>query len=215
MLNVVAFTFNAFEENTYIISNEKNHCWIVDPGMFSDEERQILFQHIDKQQLIPQAIINTHTHIDHIFGVRALINKYGIPFGIHRAEQPILERAAAYSAMFGFQMDDAPGASFFIEENTTMMLGAEAITILFTPGHSPGSICFYYPKGGWAIAGDVLFSGSIGRTDLPGGDHDTLIKSISTQLLTLPGATRILPGHGPATTIEQEAKHNPFLTKVA
>jgi glyoxylase-like metal-dependent hydrolase (beta-lactamase superfamily II) len=211
MLNINFFTFNAFEENTYIISNEKKQCWIVDPGMADANEVSALMSHLENKQLQPQAIINTHAHLDHIFGVKPLIDKYNIPFGIHELELPVLERAESTAAMFGIRLTDVPKASFYIKENTPLQLGDDSVEVLLTPGHSPGSISFYYPKGNWAVAGDVLFSGSIGRTDLPGGDFDTLISSIRSQLFTLPGMTTVLPGHGPSTTIEEEKNSNPFL----
>lgn len=211
MLNISFFTFNAFEENTYIIRNEKNQCWIVDPGMADESEIAAMDEYLTSNNLQPQAIINTHAHLDHIFGVKPLVDKYNIPFGIHQQELPVLERAEATAAMFGIQLSNVPKASFYIKHGTPLQLGDDTVEVLLTPGHSPGSISFYYPKGNWLLAGDVLFSGSIGRTDLPGGDFDTLISSIRTQLFTLPGITTVLPGHGPATTIEEEKRTNPFL----
>lgn len=210
MLNVNFFTFNAFDENTYVITNEKKQCWIVDPGMNSDAETKQLTAFIHDKQLTPQAIINTHAHLDHIFGVQALIDRYHIPFGIHEQETHVLKMAAASAAMFGFHFPTAPVPTFFIKEGT-LKLGDDTLQVFHTPGHSPGSISFYYPEGNWVISGDVLFSGSIGRTDLPGGSFETLIISIRTHLFTLPAITTVLSGHGDATTIGQEKKHNPFL----
>lgn len=211
MLNIHFFTFNAFQENTYIISNHKKECWIVDPGMYEQRETNEFISFIEKNQLVPQAIINTHAHLDHIFGVQAVINKYGIPFGIHEQELPILKRGADTAAMFGMPFKDLPEANFFIEDGKKMKLGDDEIKVFYTPGHSPGSISFYYPEGNWVIAGDVLFNGSIGRTDLPGGNFDTLIVSIRTHLFALPENTTVLSGHGPSTTIGNEKKYNPFL----
>lgn len=211
MLNVVFFTFNPFEENTYIISNEHKQCWIVDPGMFDDNEVATVKNYINSNGLQPQGIINTHAHIDHILGVQELVNTYNIPFGIHHDELPILQRAEATAAMFGFRLKDAPQQSHFISEKETLKLGDDTLQVFLTPGHSPGSISFYYEPGKWVIAGDVLFNGSIGRTDLPGGDFNTLISSIKTHLFTLPNDTQVLSGHGPATTIGDEQRDNPFL----
>lgn len=211
MLNVHFFTFNAFEENTYIISNHKKECWIVDPGMYEKRETDEFISFIEKEQLQPKSIINTHAHLDHIFGVNAIKEKYGIEFGIHQAELPVLKRGAETAAMFGIRFGNVPVADFYIADGKPLQLGDDFVDVSFTPGHSPGSVSFYYPEGGWVIAGDVLFSGSIGRTDLPGGNFDTLIKSIRTQLLTLPDNTTVLSGHGPATTIGDEKKYNPFL----
>ena len=211
MLNVIFFTFNAFEENTYVISNEKNECWIVDPGMYHPEEVEQLAAYIAQKQWVPKGIINTHAHLDHIFGVNALKALYHIPFAIHQAELPVLNMAAATAGMFGFELADVPSADHFIKEGTPLPLGTDTLDVRFTPGHSPGSISFYYAPGNWVISGDVLFAGSIGRTDLPGGSHATLIDSIKKQLLVLPGATQVLSGHGGATTIDAEKKSNPFL----
>jgi hydroxyacylglutathione hydrolase len=211
MLNVNFFTFNAFEENTYIIANEKKECWIVDPGMYGDRETAKMIAYITDKQLQPQAIINTHAHIDHIFGVQALKDTYNIPFGIHEQELPVLKMGAGSATLFGFDFKQAPEPDFFIKENEPLRLGNDTIKVLFTPGHSPGSISFYYSGGNWVIGGDVLFAGSIGRTDLPGGSLDILLNSIRTQLFTLPSATTVLSGHGPATMVGNEQKHNPFL----
>ncbi len=211
MLNVSFFTFNAFDENTYIITNEKKQCWIVDPGMYHDDEKDALFSFITQNQLQPQAIINTHTHLDHIFGVQSVIDKYGIPFGVHKQESEVLKMAAGSATMFGFDFKNIPHPTFFITEGEPLLLGDDVLQVFHTPGHSPGSISFYYPKGNWVISGDVLFLGSIGRTDLPGGNTDTLLNSIRKHLFTLPGETKVLSGHGPATNIAEEKMHNPFL----
>jgi hydroxyacylglutathione hydrolase len=211
MLNVVFFTFNPFEENTYIITNEQKQCWIVDPGMYYPEEVKKLTTYIQDKQLQPQGIINTHAHLDHIFGVQALMDKYDIPFGIHLSEKPVLDMAIASAAMFGIELASAPVATHYISEKETLQLGSDTLEVRFTPGHSPGSISFYYAPGNWVISGDVLFEGSIGRTDLPGGSLETLLNSIKTQLFTLPGNTQVLSGHGQATHIDEEKKYNPFL----
>jgi len=211
MLNVVVFTFNLFEENTYLISNENNECWIVDPGMYAPDEVKQFTEYIDKKGLKPVAIINTHTHLDHIFGVQALKDKYGIPFGIHEKELPVLQMCQPTAQMFGFDIQQVPVQDFFIKEGTPLRLGADTVDVRFVPGHSTGSIAFYYAPGNWVIGGDVLFNGSIGRTDLPGGSFDILIHSIRTQMFTLPGDTKLLSGHGHATTIKHEIQHNPFL----
>ena len=211
MLNINFFTFNAFEENTYVISNEKNECWIIDPGMYDKREVAQITSYITDKQLQPKAIINTHTHLDHIFGVQALVDKYHIPFGIHEQELDVLKMAAGSATLFGFDLGKPPQPTFFIKTGTPLQLGDDMLDVFFTPGHSPGSISFYYPKGNWVVSGDVLFAESIGRTDLPGGSFEVLLNSIRSSLFTLPGDTTVLPGHGPATTIAHEQKNNPFL----
>jgi len=211
MLNVIFFTYNSFQENTYLLINEKKQCWIIDPGMYDKRETEEFISYIEKEGLQPQAIINTHAHIDHIFGVQALVDKYDIPFGMHEMETEVLRMAAGSAVVFGFKMDKVPKPTFFIPVDKPLHLGSDVVEVFHTPGHSPGSISFYSAKGNWVIAGDVLFSGSIGRTDLPGGNFDTLISSIRRHLFTLPDETIVYSGHGPATQIGEEKAHNPFL----
>jgi glyoxylase-like metal-dependent hydrolase (beta-lactamase superfamily II) len=211
MLQIAAFTFNPFQENTYILINENKECWIVDPGMMGADEEQVMFSYIEENGLKPQQIINTHAHIDHVLGVDALKQKYKIPFGMHSFEQPVLANAKGSAMLFGIPLGAAPVADFFIPENKSLQLGSDTLEVRLAPGHSPGSIVFYYEPGQWVIGGDVLFQGSVGRTDLPGGNHETLMQSIAQQMYTLPDATKVYSGHGPATTIGQEKKTNPFV----
>lgn len=212
MLKIHAFTFNGFSENTYVISNAAKQCWIVDPGMSNASEERQFFDFIKREGLVPAAIINTHTHIDHVFGVQAVIDQYGIPFGIHKDDAIVLQGARGSAMLFGFSFPSTPQPTFFIEEGKLLSLGEEdAVQVLLTPGHSPGSVCFYSGKDEWLIGGDVLFAGSIGRTDLPGGNHATLIQSIEEKLLPLPDSTVVYPGHGPSTTIGVEKRSNPWL----
>jgi len=210
MLNIEAFVFNAFQENTYVLYNEQKQCWIIDPGMYDEREINGFIQYLNDNKLEPQAIINTHGHLDHIFGIKALKDKYNIRFGIHEGETPVLNNAVGSAMLFGFQMSENPIPDFYIKEGETISLGDDKLEVRFTPGHSPGSVSFYYPNGNWVIAGDALFAGSIGRTDLPGGNHEILLNSIHTQLFNLPGNTLVYSGHGPATSIENEVRYNPF-----
>lgn len=212
MLKVTAFTFNPFQENTYILSNGKKECWIIDPGMYGADEERKLFDYIETNQLKPQQVINTHAHIDHVLGIDAIKQKFSIPFGIHQMETPVLANAMGSAMLFGIKMGSAPVADFFISEHSKLQLGEDELEVRFAPGHSPGSIVFYSKEGNWLIGGDVLFNGSIGRTDLPGGNHETLLKSITSQLYTLPDATVVYSGHGPHTTIGQEKRSNPFVS---
>lgn len=211
MLQIAAFTFNPFQENTYILINENKECWIVDPGMMGADEDKVMFTFIDENGLKPQQIINTHAHIDHVLGIDALKQKYKITFGMHSLEQPVLANAKGSAMLFGIPLGATPVADFFIEENKSLQLGTDTVEVRLAPGHSPGSIVFYYEPGQWVIGGDVLFNGSVGRTDLPGGSHETLMQSITQQMYTLPDATKVYSGHGPATTIGQEKKTNPFI----
>ncbi len=210
MLRVKTFTFNAFQENTYLIINDSGSCWIVDPGMYDSFETKELLGYIAKEGLNPVAVVNTHAHLDHIFGVEACKDAYKIPFHVHQAELPVLKNAKISAQLYGFQLSEEPKADHWITPGF-MDFEGEEVEIRLTPGHSPGSVVFYYKSGGWCVAGDVLFQGSIGRTDLPGGNHETLMNSISSQMLTLPDDTIIYPGHGPSTTINDEKRFNPFL----
>lgn len=211
MLQVHRFTFNPFQENTYIISNELAQCWIVDPGLSTDAEQQEMLAYIGSKQLKPVAIINTHTHIDHILGVDFIAHHFNIPFFIHEKELPILQNAANTAKMFGFQYEGVQTQAQFISEQKNYPLGSDNIEILLVPGHSPGSIALYSKEDKWVISGDALFAGGIGRTDLLMGDYDTLIQSIKNELLTLPDEIIVYSGHGGTTTILSERKNNPFL----
>jgi glyoxylase-like metal-dependent hydrolase (beta-lactamase superfamily II) len=211
MLHIQSFTFNPFQENTYIIFNEHKDCWIVDPGMSNSSEEKVLCDYILANHLVPKAILNTHAHIDHILGIDFVANKYGIPFFLHEKELPILNNASNTAKMFGFQYNGVQTVPKFISEKEALKLGDDTLSVKFVPGHSPGSIAFYYQGGNWIISGDALFAGSIGRTDLMFGDYNTLINSIKTQLLTLAGNTIIYSGHGPQTNILTERESNPFL----
>ena len=214
MLRIETFTFNPFQENTYLVINEKKQCWIVDPGMYDSKETNYFFDQIEKNGLQPQAVINTHTHIDHIFGVQACKERYSIPFMMHEKDLPVLQGAKGSAMLFGFDFITTPQPDHFINEGKPLFLNDEKIDVRFTPGHSPGSIVFYYAAGNWLLGGDVLFNSSIGRTDLPGGNFETLIDSIRTQLLVLPDETIVYPGHGPSTMIGKEKLHNPFLQDI-
>lgn len=212
MLQLHAFTFNPFSENTYVVFNEQHDCWIFDPGMYEAAEVNALTSWLEEKGLTPKAIINTHAHIDHIFGIQPLTAKYNIPFYLHEADVPLIERSAQQAAMFGLAWTAAPPhPTRYLTHGEMLDLGTDRIEVRYAPGHAPGHVVFYHAPGNWLIGGDVLFAGSIGRTDLPGGDMDTLLDSIRTQLFTLPDETIVLPGHGGATTIGEEKATNPYL----
>lgn len=210
MLQVVKFTFGPFSENTYLLYNQDNEAWIIDPGMSNDFEEKQLSDFVTNKNLVLKKIINTHAHIDHILGVDYLKKKYGIGFGIHEADLPILEKALLSAQHYNLPLEQQPHADFFIEEGL-LNLGNQVLEVRLAPGHSPGSIVFYYQEGQWMIGGDVLFDGSVGRTDLPTGDFQKLEKSIKTQLYSLPSETLVYTGHGAETTIGKEKQSNPFV----
>lgn len=211
MLQIQSFTFNPFQENSFVLYNEHKECWIIDPGMSNSNEEQELMAYINSNQLNPKAIINTHAHIDHILGIDFVANHFQIPFWLHEKELPILNNAAITAKMFGFDYDGVKTVPQFISEKNELLLGTERVEVRFVPGHSPGSIALYSKDGNWVISGDALFAGSIGRTDLMFGDYDTLIHSIKSQLLVLPENTVVNSGHGPITNIKTEKNSNPFL----
>jgi len=211
MLSIKAFTFNPVEENTYVLYNENRECCIIDPGCYFDQERATLKEFIEKSGLRPVLLLNTHCHLDHVFGNKFVHDSWNLTLHIHEKEKIVLETAPIAGKTWQLPFDNYEGPLVMIKEGKTLKIGDDEIEIRFAPGHSPGSVCFYHEAGGFVIGGDVLFNGSIGRTDLPGGDYATLINSIQTQLFTLPDETRVYSGHGPMTTIGFEKMNNPFV----
>lgn len=210
-LELASFTFNPFQENTYILHDKTRECYIIDPGCFGPEEEKELKDFIEGKKLKPTKLILTHAHIDHVMGCRFVKNTWDIPMYMHRAEIPVLESTNRVGQMYGIPVATPPPADAFLEDGDTIALGEHELQVLFTPGHSPGSISFYYAAQQLLISGDVLFQGSIGRTDLPGGDFATLENSIRTKLYTLPEEVKVYSGHGPHTTIGREKRGNPFV----
>lgn len=212
MANVVKLTFNDFQENTYIVYDDTRECVIFDPGCFQSYEEEELSNKIRSLNLKPVRLINTHCHLDHVFGNKYVAEQYQLGLEIHRGELRVLDAVPEVCLMYGLPpAAPSPAPSRFIEAGEIIEFGESRLEALFTPGHSPASLSFYCRESGFVIAGDVLFYGSIGRTDLPGGNFNTLIQSIREQLLVLPDETLIYPGHGPHTTIGFERDHNPFL----
>ncbi|MBA4166847.1 MAG: MBL fold metallo-hydrolase [Chitinophagaceae bacterium] len=211
MFTIRQFTFNPIQENTYVIFNEKDECLIIDPGCYFENERKELTDFIDINKLVPKCLLNTHCHLDHIFGNKLIAERYGLPVRFHRMEKRVFDNAPAAGLSWNMPLENYTGELIFLEEGSDVALGDLLFRVLFTPGHSPGSISFYCEKEKILFSGDVLFRQGIGRTDLPGGNYDTLISSINTQLLTLPENTTVYPGHGPKTTIGYEKINNPFL----
>lgn len=211
MLQVKKFTFNPFQENTYVLYDETKECVIIDPGCYTPEEKAELFKFIQAEGLKPTLLLNTHCHIDHVLGNQFVFNSFGLNPHIHPQEEVVLNFAGTAGKMYGVFLEESPAAVKDLLNDELIHFGDTYLKILFTPGHSPGSVCFYNVESKVIIAGDVLFLQSIGRTDLPMGDMDTLMHSIKTQLLSLPNDVIVHPGHGPHTTIGSERKSNPFL----
>jgi glyoxylase-like metal-dependent hydrolase (beta-lactamase superfamily II) len=205
------FTFNPFQENTYLLYDETGECIIFDPGCYDEREKARLLSFIEGNNLKPVRLINTHCHIDHVFGNLFVSKTWNLPLEIHRDELPVLEAAPLLAPYFGVKiLEPSPAPGHFIEDGDYIVFGKSKLKAILTPGHSPSSLSFYCEEDKFLIAGDVLFRESIGRTDLPGGDYDTLIKSIKEKLLPLGDDVRVYPGHGPSTTISHERRHNPF-----
>ena len=211
MLSVKAFTFNPVEENTYVLYNEQKQCCIIDPGCYFPEERNGLKTFLIDSDITPTLLLNTHCHLDHVFGNKFIHDTWKLILHIHKEEKQVLEYAPAAGQMWQMPFENYEGELVYLKEGEKIKFGNDELKILFTPGHSPGSVCFYNEAGGFVISGDVLFNLSIGRTDLPGGNYEMLINSIQTQLFTLPDDTKVYPGHGQMTTIGFEKMNNPFV----
>lgn len=211
MLNVQSFTFSPVQENTYILYNEERLCCIIDPGCYFASEEMELSKFIDEHKLTPILLLNTHCHLDHIFGNRFIHKKYGLELHLHKLEKQVLDFGPISGQRWQLPFENYDGPLHFFEEGDNIKIGKDELKILFAPGHSPGHVCFYNKQDKFLIGGDVLFNGSVGRTDLPGGDFATLEKSIRTQLYTLPADVVVYPGHGSPTTIGDEMKGNPFV----
>jgi hydroxyacylglutathione hydrolase len=210
-MTVSGFTFNAFSENTYLLHDASGQCAIIDPGCYSRAEQEALRNFIEAQKLEVVLLLNTHCHIDHVLGNQFVVDTYKVPFLIHEADLATLRSVPAYAPSYGLPSYSPAEPTGFLTPETPVRFGNTELEIRFAPGHAPGHVVFYHSPTATVIGGDVLFQGSIGRTDLPGGDFDTLIQSIKTQLLTLPDEVTVYPGHGPATTIGVERRTNPFL----
>lgn len=212
MTNVIKLTFNPFQENTYIVYDDSKECIIFDPGCYHGHEREELAQTIERQQLKPVQLINTHCHVDHVFGNRFVHETYGLPLACHEGELPVLAAVEQACMMYGIPYPDkSPEPERYLKAEEIIRFGETELKALFTPGHSPASLSFYCEQDQFVIGGDVLFRESIGRTDLPGGDHATLLDSIRRTLFVLPDEVVVYPGHGPQTTIGYEKANNPFL----
>ncbi len=207
-LRLQRFTVGPLAENAYLLADTKGkRAVLVDPG----DEAARLGRALGENGLELASIWLTHAHFDHVGAVAELKERYGVPVLLHPADNELLAHAAAAAAHWGITIEQPPPADGELSDGQVLTLGGAEVHALFTPGHAPGHIAFYLPAANTVIAGDALFQGSVGRTDLPFGDYEALIRSIKTKLLTLPEATVVLPGHGPETTIGAEARSNPFL----
>jgi len=211
MLFVKIFALNPIQENTYILYNEKGNAFIIDPGCYFNAERDLLKKFLEENKLTPVKLLNTHCHLDHVFGNKWVAETFGLELHIHPLEEKMLEFAPISGKNWNLPFENYVGKLHFLNEGDKIMLDDDELEILLLPGHSQGSIGFYCKNQNFVIAGDVLFYESIGRTDLPGGNHETLLSSIREKLFMLPNETIVYNGHGQPTTIEHEKQHNPYL----
>ena len=207
------FIFNHFGTNCYIVYDEQSkECAIVDPGMEANYEDAQLYQFIERLQLTPTLLLLTHAHIDHICGLRQVAEKYHLPVTMHCDGNKMLGQAEIYGIIMGFSTGNMSDlATVHADDGTILHVGNIDIECRFVPGHCPGSLCFVIPSEETVITGDALFQGSIGRTDLPGGNYQQLITNLKEKILPLPDNYLVLPGHGEHSTIGDEKKYNSFL----
>ena len=211
MANVQSFVNNPYQENTYILFDETGECVIIDPGMETASEQNAVVNFIRNNNLKPVLLLNTHCHIDHVLGNKFIFDQYGLKPKFNEGELPLLEAVAAYAPSMGIRYELSPVPDEYLPETGTVTFGNTTLHLIFAPGHSPAHLCFYDITGNLLIGGDVLFRGSIGRSDLPGGNFTQLINNIEQKLLLLPDDCTVYPGHGPETTIGYEKVTNPFL----
>lgn len=211
MLSVNIFVFSPVAENTYILFNEEKKAIIIDPGCYYEEEKNQLSSFLQSNNLTPVQLINTHCHLDHVFGNKWVYETFGLELYLHKNEEMVLNYAPVAGKNWGLPFENYSGPLHFLHQNDTVQLGTDILKVLETPGHSPGSISLYCKAQKFVVSGDVLFKESIGRTDLPGCNHAALINSIRTELFVLPDDVVVYSGHGQETTIGHEKKYNPFL----
>lgn len=211
-LIVKTFTFNPFQENTYLLYNELGEALIIDPGCSDRSEKEALSSFVQEKKLNVLALLNTHAHIDHVLGNAFVVDKYKVDFYLHKLDLPTLEAVGSYAHVYGFpSYEKSPLPTHFIEDGERLKFGSIELVVIFGPGHAPGHVAFYEAKNNLLLGGDILFQGSFGRVDLPGGDLNTLKNTIHQRIFTLPDDTVVYPGHGPTTRIGVEKKSNYIL----
>ena len=212
MLYLKSFCFNPFQQNTYLLYDNEGTAFIIDPGNYTSSENSLVKNFIEEKNLNLKRLLLTHAHIDHILGNKFIFETYGLLPEMHQEEVFFIDRMLETGSMYGVPCDPSPYPEKFIIPGDKINLGSYQFETIFTPGHSPGSISFYNEENKILISGDVLFQNSIGRPDLPKGDHETLIQSIKQKLFCLPDDVKVFSGHGLSTTIGHEKQYNPFLT---
>ncbi len=212
MLKIKKFVVNPLQENSLVVYDESKECIIIDAGFYYGEEEDEVCHFIEKNELTPVRLINTHCHFDHLMGVEFLRKKYALKLEAHKDDAFLIDRATLQAKSFGFEMQAVSPIDVFISEKDKIVFGNSELEIIHVPGHAPGHVALYSKADNTLIAGDILFYGSVGRADLPGGDYNTLIQNIKNKLLVLPEDTLVYCGHGPETNIGFEKQNNPFLT---
>lgn len=215
MLTVQIFPFSPYQENTMVVSDGSGECVIIDPGCYTSQEQTILSSYIEKEGLKVSKLINTHGHIDHMLGNKFVMSTYEVPFYAHQKIIAELDSVPGYASMMGMNPDPSPHPTNFLDHGDTVGFGNTTFDIFFTPGHSVSHISLYHAATKELFSGDVLFQGSIGRTDLPGGSFEVLMQSIFDHLLPLDDDVTVYPGHGPTTTIGAERVTNMFIQQYA
>jgi hydroxyacylglutathione hydrolase len=211
-MEIYKLVFSPIEVNTYILADQSNDCAIIDCGCYDSSEFEELVRFIEGKKLNPVLLLNTHCHLDHVFGNRFMLEKYNLKTLSCADDEINRKKAVQHAALFGLTMTEPPEPEGFITDNQVIIFGSTELKALHVPGHSAGSLAFYSEKNGCVFTGDALFAGSIGRTDLEGGDYDVLVKSIKNKLFVLPPSTVVYPGHGSQTTIMKESMTNPYFS---
>jgi glyoxylase-like metal-dependent hydrolase (beta-lactamase superfamily II) len=214
MVNIKNFVFNPFGENTYVVWDEQGECIVIDPGAYSRGEKQQLAEFIRAEGLGPVMAVCTHGHVDHMLGVQAFKDEFGVPFALHAADGFLIDSAPTHGAIYGFNVGEIPTREIDLSEQDMVQFGNSRLRIIHTPGHTPGHVCLFDEAGKQLFTGDTMFRESIGRTDLPGGDYSWIMRSILDKILPLGGDVEIFTGHGPKSSISHEVLYNPFITEV-
>jgi glyoxylase-like metal-dependent hydrolase (beta-lactamase superfamily II) len=214
MLHIHSFCFNPFQENTYVLYNDQKEAIIIDPGMYSELEFKQFLQFINKNELSPKLLLNTHCHLDHVFGNNFVSEQFQLTAHFHSNEQIVIDRLPEASAKWGVISEAYKGPVKYINDGEIIPFVNDKLKVLLTPGHSPGSVCFYIAEQEILIGGDLVFMDGVGRTDLPGSNPMDLIKSIRDKILPLPDTTIIFSGHGPETNLSREKRQNPYILHI-
>ncbi|ASW76000.1 metallo-beta-lactamase [Chryseobacterium piperi] len=210
MLQIQGFVFNFASENTYIVYNENKNAWLIDPGNINEQETKLISDFISKHELKITKILLTHAHIDHVLGLQWAFDTFKVPVILHKEDQEVLDMLQMSGVRFGMNIDPVQVDVEYINEGDELDFDGDKFKIYHVPGHSPGSVVYHNENQKFMISGDVLFEGSIGRTDLYKGNYEQLIDGINTKLFVLDGDTQIFSGHGNPTSIGFEKQYNPF-----